>query len=502
MSTENYFDDQGSNDTGSTQPVDNSIVEVAKVKSAQLRQNYIHETHEAGKVSYRFNIPPVDRPTLTATLTKYNYHPGVVAKADTKEFKEWKKAVEESSNAYTPNNLYLDRFEDPNSLWLQGVEKPDGSLLGINKPRFKPTENTELKGEMAVLQFSKKLGIGDVLTIPLPHSGICVTIKPPMERDLIDFYSSIFREKIFLGRMSAGLTLTNMSVYINNRLFDFIIKHVHNVNYSDIPKEKLRDYLLIHDYHVLAWGFAATMYPNGFDYQRPCVEDIEKCNHVERETINLLKLLWVDNPSLTQSQKETLFETRPNKLNIDNYRKYITEHTRVKSASHALKNGMTFFLRVPTFSEHVSDGLGWTNKINSAIDSLIVSDPDEEEKAKQELLQQYVSASLLRQFSHWVDYIEDDESNIVKDRDTINNLLEVFSSDDELRTELTEAIMKFKSSTTIALVGVPNYECANCKKEQNVEPVNDRFVSVIPLDVMQLFFTLLTLRISKILERA
>ena len=323
-----------------------------------------------------------------------------------------------------------------------------------------------------------------------------------MERDLIDFYSSIFREKIFLGRMSAGLTLTNMSVYINNRLFDFIVKHVHSVNYGDIPKEKLRDYLLIHDYHILAWGFAATMYPNGFDYQRACVQDIEKCNHIERETINLLKLLWVDNPSLTQAQKDILFETRPNKLTLDSYRKFITEHRKVKSASHTLKNGMTFFLRVPTFSEHVVDGLGWTNKINTAVDSLIVSDPDEEEKAKQELLQQYVSASLLRQFSHWVDYIEDDESNVVKDRDTINSLLEVFSSDDDLRGELNAAIMKFMASTTIALVGIPSYECANCKKEQNTDPVNERFVSVIPLDVMQLFFTLLTLRISKILERA
>lgn len=500
MSTDNYFDDQS--DEQPIVTVEAEQVAEIKVQNAQLRQSYIGETHEPGKVSYRFSIPPLDRPALNAVLHKYNNHPGVIAKADTKEFKDWKRVVEESTDTYTPNDLYLDRFQDPDAMWLQGVEKPDGSLLGINKPRFKQTENAELKGEMAVLQFSKKLGIGDVLTIPLPHSGICVTIKPPMERDLIDFYSSIFREKIFLGRMSAGLTLTNMSVYINNRLFDFIVKHVHSVNYGDIPKEKLRDYLLIHDYHILAWGFAATMYPNGFDYQRACVDDIEKCNHVERETINLLKLLWVDNPSLTQAQKDILFETRPNKLTLDSYRKFITEHSKVKSASHTLKNGMTFFLRVPTFSEHVVDGLGWTNKINTAVDSLIVSDPDEEEKAKQELLQQYVSASLLRQFSHWVDYIEDDESNVVKDRDTINSLLEVFSSDDDLRGELNAAIMKFMANTTIALVGIPSYECANCKKEQNTDPVNERFVSVIPLDVMQLFFTLLTLRISKILERA
>lgn len=465
--------------------------------SATLKQDYNLRTEEPKAVSYRFNLPPVTRPELTAILSANNNNTNLPVESS--KFIAWKEVVNDCSENYTAEDLYLKRFHEKGSDFLQGVQKPDGSLLGMASPKFRSMEGGELKGEMAVLRFSKKLGVGDVLTIQLPHSGISVTLKPPTERDLIDFYNNIFREKVYLGRMSAGLTLTNLSVYINNRLFEFIVKHIHSLNYTDITKDQLRNYLLIHDFHVLAWGFAATMYPNGFDYQRPCVSNLETCNHVEKEIINMLKLLWVDNSSLTTVQKDILYEIRPNKLTTESYRKYMTEHARVTKQEVALTNGIRFKLRVPTFGEYVADGMAWVNSINNAIDSLITK--ENEEKEKQEQLTQYVSASYLRQYSHFIDYIEED-FGVVNDRDSINAVLELFSSDDDVRNELTEAILKFKSDTTLALVGIPSFDCPKCGTPQNNIPVSDKLVSVIPLDVMMLFFTLLTLRMTKILERA
>ena len=117
-------------------------------------------------------------------------------------------------------------------------------------------------------------------------------------------------------------------------------------------------------------------------------------------------------------------------------------------------------------------------------------------------MNQYVKSSVLRQFNHFVDYIEFDD-NVVNDRDTINQLLEVFSSDDDLRNEITEEILKFKTNTTIALIGLPEYKCPNpsCGAPQNPNPVSEKFTSVIPLDTINVFFVTLTYRISKILER-
>jgi hypothetical protein len=96
--------------------------------------------------------------------------------------------------------LYQDRFLDEASRFEQGVETKEGELKTISSLKMKQADG-ELKGAMAVLKVSKALGLGDVLSIPLPHSGIWVTIKPPAEKDLIDFYNNIFKEKIAIGRV-------------------------------------------------------------------------------------------------------------------------------------------------------------------------------------------------------------------------------------------------------------------------------------------------------------
>lgn len=471
----------------------------AVFKNAELTAEY-RTGAEPSESGFKLNIPPVPRDELSDQLRQAGKDPNV--NLSTPEFSSWKASMEEAVSAYTPGSMYQDRFRDPQSLFAQGVKRGDGSLASISRPKFKVADG-ELKGEAAILQVSKSLGLGDTLTIPLPHSGIVVTIKPPNERALIDFYNTLFREKIYLGRASAGLTLTNMSAYLNNRLFNFMLEHVHSLNYKDIDKKDLGNYLLIHDYHILAWGFAATQYPNGFEYQRPCSSNVGKCTHIERGLINMLKLLWIDNTQLTDLQKQVLLDYRPNQLDVNQYNKYIADHGRVRPRTCTLSNGMIVHLKVPTFNEHISDGMGWVSRINEDIGRLI-TDEDSEARERSELLAQYVNASILRQFSHFVDYIEQSEAEgggVIRHRETINKVLELLSSDDKIRPELTQLILKYKSDTTIGLIGIPSYNCPACKAEQNTTPVNESFVDVIPLDVMYNFFTLLTLRMSKILER-
>lgn len=447
------------------------------------------------KFNYTFSLPSIDLKTFSTRISNFNKL-GLDEKSPV--LKEWKKVNEEAVDYYTTAGLYQDRFTDPTSEFKQGIENEEGKLNSISNIKFKKTDG-ELKGELALLKVSKLLGLGDIMSVPLPHSGIWVTIKPPTERDLIDFYNTLFREKIVLGRTTSGLTLSNFSVYINDRLVDFIIKHIYSVNYSDIPKEELKNYILIHDLPILAWGFACTIYPNGFDFQRACVTDIEQCTYIAKAIINMTKLLWIDNSSLSKAQKTILEEYRPNKLTLDNYRKYIAEHTRVVSSIVTLKGDIKVKLKIPTINEYVTDGLNWINKINSAIEYVVIDNDNKEEEAKTELLNQYVKSSILRQYSHFIDYIEI-EDNIIQDRDTINQVLEALSSDDEIRPELLNKVFEFKSKTTIALIGIPEYKCPNCGTVQKGD-VNSNLTNVIPLDTMNLFFTLITLRIAKILER-
>lgn len=496
MSEENVFEEKEPIKNTEQETPSNEDKQTLEPKKSEVREDINFSTKTKEEYTYTFSLPPAPLRIFTEKIQQANNIPDLDTKSV--EMTKWKKVAEDCVENYTLGGLLQDRVDDSRSEFLQGVEDKDKNLISFSSPKFRKTDG-ELTGELAVLKVSKLLGLGDVLHIPLPHSGISVTIKPPTERDVIDFYNSIFREKIYLGRMTQGLTLSNHSVYINNKLFDFIIKHVHSINYSDITKEQLRNYILLPDFHILAWGFAATMYPNGFVYERPCINDIEKCNYVAKDTINMLKLLWIDNTALTDNQKSILSEQRPNKLTVDSYNKYKTDHTKVFSKTVTLKNSMKFHMKVPTFGEYVADGMGWVNKINTSIDNILITDGDEN-TIKSEMLQQYVKSSSLRQFSHYVDYIEVEDSPIT-DRETINSVLDLLSSEDDIRNELTEETLKYKSDTTLALIGIPDFKCPKCSKEQNPDPINDRLANVIPLDVMMLFFTLLTLRMSRILER-
>lgn len=478
-------------------PSEETRVEVEETKPpiSNTILSFSYELPAASPSTFRVTLPSMGLFGLTKRLNEFNK-----LNLDPKDpaLRTWRDVSEKSIEYFTVGGMYQDRFDDPKSKFMQGVETKEGELDSIGSVKFKQTDG-ELKGEIALLKVSKMLGLGDVMNVPLPHSGIWVTIKPPTEKDLIDFYNSVFREKIMLGRTTYGLTLTNFSVHINNRLFDFILRHVHSLNYSDIPKEELKNYIKIHDFPILAWGFVCTMYPNGFDYQRPCVNDIETCTYIAKAAVNLAKLLWIDNNSLSTAQKVILSESRPNKHTVESYRKYIAEHSRVVNSSFTAKNGMKFRLKVPTFNEYTIDGMNWINRINTSIEHIILEETADAD-TKTEMLNQYVKSSILRQFNHFFDSIEFGD-NVINDRDTINQVLEALSSDDTVRGEITEEVLKFKADTTIGLIGIPEYKCPHCHKEQNTDPVNDKFVNVIPLDVMALCFLALTSKISRILER-
>lgn len=412
--------------------------------------------------------------------------------------KEWYNTLLESQDFYTEAGLYQKRLRDKDSMYYQGVNINE-HVKGIEDIKLKKVEG-ELKGEVAILKLAKHLGIGNVVSIPLPHSGIWVTIKPPTEKELIDFYNSAFSEKIMLGRLTSGLTLTNFSVYVNNKLFDFILDHIQSLNYSDMNIKDLGKYMLIHDFPILAWGFVCSIYPNGFNYQRACTNIEEKCDYISKGIINPFKLLWVDNLSLTEKQKNILYESRPNKFNMNDYNSYILDHKKVRSSLHETSKNIKLKYKIPVFNDYVDEGLSWINKINNIIDSVVVERAEDEEREKQLRLVQLLKSSVLRQFSHFVESIEFDD-NFISDRDTICQVLELLSSDDDLRKDITDSILLFKENTTLAMIGIPTFNCPKCNKEQKNDTKDSRFVDVIPLDTMNLFFTLIILKLRKIMER-
>lgn len=474
--------------------VEEPTSEKLKNPNAKLDQPYSEEVPEDDK-DFR---PGVSLPSISYDdFISFNEKFSEVIKGMGDMLDEWRGVSRDAFDNYTPEGHKQKRFHEEGSEFYQGVNTETG-LKSINALKFKKTEG-ELRGEMALLRAAKFLGLGEVVNVPLPHSGIWVTIKPPTEKDLIDFYNMAFREKIILGRATSGYTLTNMSVHINNRLFDLILRHVHAVNFEGISVDNLKDKLVIHDFPILAWGFACTMYPNGFDYQRSCMNDVEKCSHVSKSKLNLNKLLWIDNPSLSDTQKEILSDGRANANKLESYVKYQEEHKRMTSEVITVREGVRVKLRLPTFTEYTTDGLKWVNSITNIVERVLV-DSEEDEEGKLDTLNHYVRASILCQFNHFIEWIEIGD-NLIKDRATIDSTLSMLSGDDTVRSTLSEAVSEFKSKTSIAIIGIPDYSCPKCNHEQKPEFPNPNLTSVIPLDVMNMFFLMFASKISKILDR-
>lgn len=472
-----------------TNNVSNDAVDSSKPNAHQTEEYATVSADEPTK--YSFSMPSYKYTTFVAKIQDFNN-----INLERSGMGKWQRVVQDSVEFYTSANMYNSLFEDNSRNFQQGFKDNAGNLSSITNFKLKSVEG-EIKGELALLKVAKHLGLGDIIRVPLPHSGIWVTLKPPTEKDMVDFYNNLYRDKISLGRSTSGLTLSNFSVFINNALMDFIIAHVHSINYSDIPISDLKNHISIHDIPILAWGFASTIYPNGYDYNRACL-DVEKCTHVTHGKINLSKLLWIDNTALSEAQRIILSEFRPNKLTVDNYNKYKAEHVKLADTYFETASGVKINLSVPTVEDYFTDGLQWVNSINNKIESVVIDDRDN--KHKDSLLDQYVKSTVLRQYNHFISSVEVD-GNTISDRETINNLLEMLSSNDEIRTKIIEEVNKYISNTTIAVIGIPEYECPVCKANQNPDPVNDRFVNVIPLDTINLFFSLITLRISQILER-
>lgn len=461
-------------------------------KTNAILKNTCETYKETKPNAYYFSLPSL---TLTSFTYKLNEFSKLKLDDNDAKLKEWREVLNDSSDYYTPYSANIDKKE--NSLFKQGVDV-NNELKSISDFKFKKVEG-EIKGEIALLKVAKLLGLGDVINIPLPHSGFWVSVKPPTEKDLIDFYTILFREKVILGRATSGLTLSNFAVFVNSKLVDFISRHIHNTSNADIKIEEIGNYILIQDLPILAWGFACSIYSNGFEFSRACINDPTVCTYIAKGTIDPKKLLWIDNSSLSEFQKNTLFENRPNKHNLEVYRKYISEFN-VKNKCYIKEGLFKFYFKFPTLNQYFSDGMQWVNKINNSIETVVIDNAENEEQTKQELLTTYVKSSILRQYSHFIDYIELEDS-VINDRDTINNILEQISADDDIRKELLNSLNEFINENTIAIIGIPEYKCPNCNKDQNENVSHERFVNVIPLDTINLFFGLITLRIAKATER-
>lgn len=409
--------------------------------------------------------------------------------------RRWLEALGEASMHFTREGVLEGSLDREGSIWSQAVEH-EGERISAARPRTKSNDGpTQLSGDRAIFRLTTSMGLGTVVQIPLWHSGIWVTIKAPSDAELLELERSIAFDKIELGRHTNGILFSSNSVYIVNKLMNFILKNVYDSSLKTNSVKSLKRSILTTDIPLLVWGMTVAIYPNGYPFSQPCTANTEDCQHVTEEHLNLSKLCWTDKSSLSVKQLNHMAD-RSKSFQHAELERYREEHVRGVNRLVKITDNVSVRLSVPNLEMYESAGFKWVDSVVRMVDTSFSHTVHDDER--NEYINQQAQASALRQFSHWISEIVLDDTDSIVDRDTIDQALDRISGDDKASDTLFIEINKYIDDSTLSLIAIPQYDCPACGSKQSGE--HPEFKHLIPLGISQLFFTLLGQRIQKILR--
>lgn len=483
---------------------ENKEPEITLPNSIKIDQNVILETPIFSKTDWNEDAEIIDLPSNSdkESISAIDKVPNV-SLVDTPEGLRWRNVLAGGLQLTTFDDAFVTTVEDQEAEFHQGVSL-NGTMLAGAHPRFKAIEDEKLTGERGILRFMSHLGLGTIFQTPLWHTGIWITFKAPSEGELLELQRQLIADKINFGRQSYGMVFSNTSSYITDRLISFAFNHIYDstLNETEAKKIDLKTIVSSHDIPTVVWGLLCSIYPRGFQYQRACATDPEKCNHVIKERLNLSKILWTNTRALTPWQITHMSDRRANSKNLESIKRYKEELLKCQNRQVVINKesnkSMEMSLKIPTIAEYVEAGHRWIGEIVSMVNKALGIDANNNER--NDYIMKQGQATAMRQYMHWVDGIGFG-SNKVDDKNTLEGIFDILSADDNVRNEFMSEISKYINDTSIAVIGIPVYDCPKCGSSQESPLVLPSHTNIIPLDVYQTFFALVVQKLEKISVR-
>lgn len=426
-----------------------------------------------------------------------------VSLTDSPEAKRWAEIIKSGLALTSYAGAYIRTLNDQEAEFDQAVDF-NGKALAGGHPQLKSTENEIMKGERGILRFMAHQGMGNIYQAPLWHSGFWITFKAPSEGAMLELHRQMVADKVNFGRETYGLVFSNSISYTIDRLLTFALDHVYDttLNPEEIKDVDLKTLISCHDIPTVIHGLLCAIYSRGFQYRRACVADPEKCNHVEEERLSLPKITVTNKRGLSAWQVTHMSERRANNKGLASIKRYKEELLKCQNRTVELnKVGdkvTSITLRIPSAAEYVDSGHRWIGDIVNMVNRSMGSDATDKER--NDYITKQGQATAMRTFIHWVDSV-DFGTNKIEDRETLEGIFNLLSSDDISRNNFSNEVIKYIDDTTITVIGIPVFDCPACGKTQESEAKNKEFTNIIPIDIYQVFFALLVQRLSKIARR-
>lgn len=395
-------------------------------------------------------------------------------------------AIIQSAGFY--QSKYFEKiFDRPGSQWGQGLKVGENALLRQSLVHAKDN------GANPVASILTQLDMGTVIQIPLWHSGIWIAIKKPRETDLLNLEAEIAFEKATLGRATNGAVFSNNEVYAKKAIVDFALRHVVKATTESIEPNYLANVILETDWPMLAWGLVLADYPKGYRHLQPCVATPETCDHVIDTMLNIGRLCWVDQSRFTAAQVAHM-KNRVNPNSLEKIRTYQEQHRINANATIKIDKALELELRVPTIAESIATGIDWVQAVTDNARKVFTSQMSE--GAREAHKNSQATLASIRQYVQWFGsfrHVSNDKT--FTNKEMVEEILAAVNERGDFSKLIHARIREYIDDSTLATIALPKWTCPKCQKEPSAEYL--RHPQLIPIDIIDVFFTLLGQKIKR-----
>lgn len=465
---------------------------VASVSDTPIKTATVQIDRETSGDPIEDQLPLIIMPADTMERVK-----DFAAKADAHQPDEkWVDALKRGMDLTYVGGELDTLSEEQNTLWRQSLKAGDNELSAA-KPKFSDNHTTNLTGEAALLRVRDLTGMGSTIQIPLYHSGIWVSLKAPSDGDLLELERRAAEIKVSLGRQTRGRIFSNITVALSGIVVDFALAHIYRTTVKPEEVEKaggLRNLILQQDIPTLLWGLVLLIYPGGFNYSRSLISNARE--EVITRKLNIGRLQCVNNRAFSDKQLRHIARRFDSSMTVTELENYRSEFIELSPKEVKITDAIRIVFSPSNITKHLEDGQYWINSIVARADTILSFQQNSPER-DQYLISQG-KASVTCQYTHIVNKIIVGENQVINDKETIHNALATLSGNDTFYNNFFTEVAKYLRSTVVSIIAL---DTLSKEEDERAEQENPNFPHLIPLDMIQTFFTLLVLTTDRIRAR-
>ncbi len=361
--------------------------------------------------------------------------------------------------------------------------------------------------EQARIKALSALGLSTRVSVPLYNSGFWITLEAMGDKEFLDLDYKLSEETLQVGRTTNGAIYSNDSIVYDAVFLEFIKDYI---IYSslDVPLNEVTNFIKATDIDIIITMLMHNFFKTGFELRIPCsnvlevVDGVPKCNAVYDFKVNPKLLIQPIGERLHDKNIRLLANEQPNSVSIADVEEYLINDEIEKYSSVDIKtvnDTVTFRFKSPSIEDKVLTGKEWINTVMMYVNDIIVTD---DEKKEASVANNYLVATKLNTYIHFIESISYSDGTIVtwENKEVLMETLSSFSSgSEEILLQLLEALSKYTLATTKYVIGIPTFKCLSCNKDNNSSTDIELTKDIIPIDVMQDFFLLATVKREKML---